>query len=88
MKQWWQMTDEELAADKNARRAKRIAYYNTFFGTDDGRDVLNDIRETCFNSQNIELICLYLNIRNNAGRTRETEKAMIDAEAQAIGIGE
>lgn len=46
--------------------------------------VLNDIREICYASGKIELIELYDLIRNNAGRTRYTEQAMIEAEARAI----
>jgi hypothetical protein len=81
---WWLLSPEQLALDENARLDKQQAYFTTFYGGSDNMQVLNDIREICYASGKIELIELYDLIRNNAGRTRYTEQAMIEAEARAI----
>ncbi len=93
MASWWKMTPEELADSPDEQLEKQIDYYNVFFGSARGRRVLADIRNMCYDSslgevELVALICLYRGIRMNAGGgTRETEKAMIDAEAKAIQIG-
>lgn len=78
------MSSDELADDKSAQLQRQIAFYNTFYETEDGKDVLSEIRRYCYSSQDINLIAFYLWIRDAAGRTEETERAMIDAEAETI----
>jgi len=85
------MSPEELVADEDAQLAKTVAYYNTFYGTEEGRQVLLDIQRLCNEGGNsaeatVALINLYNEIRLNAGADVTTEKAMIDAEAGAIKI--
>ena len=82
--EWWLLASEELEADEDARLAKQQAYFATFYGGIDNMHVLNDIREICFSSGKASLIEFYCELRRSAGRTRVTELAMIEAEAEAI----
>ena len=84
MEGWWLLSPEELADNYEARLAKQQAYHNFLFGSTECQVVTNDIRELCFSSGKVELIEFYNLLRNNAGRTRITELAMIKAEAKAI----
>ena len=91
--EWWQMTKEQLAEDADARLAKRLAYYNTFYGTVHGREVLVDIIQMCysFSSDPVAMLArieVVNRIRANAGATVDSDKAAIDAEAEAINLGE
>ncbi len=81
---WWLLSSEELQEDQDAQLAKQNAYFEVFYSSANGREVLNDIRELCYSSNNVELISMYNTIRNCAGRTRLTELNMIEAEAKAI----
>ena len=91
MDEWWLLEPSEMEVDDDDRCAKplarhnrQVAYFNTLFAETESRLVLNDIREICYSSDNVELISLYKTICNIAGRTRETELAAIAAEAEAI----
>lgn len=84
MEKWWLLSQEEISHDHKARVARQQAYFIFLYGSVESRIVTNDIRELCYSSGNIELIELYNLIRNIAGRTRLTELAMINAEADAI----
>ena len=91
MEEWWLLDRSKMKVDDDghcakplARHNRQVAYFNTLFAGTEARLVLNDIREMCYSSGNIELISLYAMICNIAGRTRETELAAIAAEAKAI----
>ena len=84
MSDWWLLDDIEIEKDLLAKHNRQTAFFNVLYATDEGRLVLNTIREMCYASNNIDLITLYYRIRNIAGRTRETELSMIAAEAEAI----
>lgn len=84
MTPWYELSEEELEHDEQARLEKQQAYLHTFYDELENREVLNDIREICYSSGKIELIELYCLIRKNAGRTNDTELAMIEAEGLAI----
>lgn len=87
------MTDEEAKqlADDIARQT---AFFNTLYGTDEGRQVLLWIRNYCYErfeldgshaSAALALIELYQEIRVNCGLN---EADVIDAEAETIKVGE
>ena len=89
--EWWlldrsemEVKDDGRCANPLARHNRQVAYFNTLFAETESRLVLNDIREICYSSDNVELISFYAAICNIAGRTRETELAAIAAEAEAI----
>jgi hypothetical protein len=76
--EWWQKTE----LDDEDRLARKLAYWNTLFGTDDGINVLLDIKDICYASDKMEL---YYEILRRAGRSTESQKAALEAEGQAIG---
>lgn len=88
MKQWWQMSADELAGDEDAQQARQVAYFNTFYGTDEGRQVLVDLKNVLYElasaRRNVGFVEVYQMIRASAGANNDTEKAMVDAEATAI----
>lgn len=86
---WWKMSPAEVAADPEALEARRIAYFNTLYGHDEGRQVLLDIMEMCYAGDvdpaaTLALIKLFNELRARAGIDKDAEKAAIDAEAAAI----
>ena len=93
-KEWWELTEEEMADDKHAQAARQIAYVNTFYGSREGNTVLLDIKRkatkdyTPYSSegsmalQAMESLITY--IRACSGANVTTELAMIEAEAGAI----
>ena len=84
MSEWWLQTEQEIQSDPIARHNRQVAVHRVLYSTEEGRLVLNMIRELCYESGNVEMIALYDTIRNIAGRTRLTELVMIEAEAKAI----
>lgn len=89
MTEWWRMSQEALAADKEAQQAKQLAYYNTFYRSDSGREVLLDLQHLCHaelgsSDSILARIELFNIIRINCGISVDSEKAAIDAEAKAI----
>jgi hypothetical protein len=95
-KEWWEMTEEELALDGQARVARQIAYVNTFYRNRESFIVLLDIKRMASRGYNeftsegaIAVLArktLIAEIRANAGCSCQTELAMIEAEAQSIVI--
>lgn len=87
-KQWFEMTESELVVDEEAQEAKRLAYATAFYGTEEGKQVMFDIRRCCYTARGGEsmlaLIGFYENIRECCGITEEKEKNVIDAEAEIV----
>jgi hypothetical protein len=87
--EWWKLKPEEL--DEEQAEARRLAYYNIFYGTEEGRQILLDIKKICYETSGLSSdavlarIALFVAIRANCGVNIETEKTAIDAEAKAIG---
>jgi hypothetical protein len=95
---WWEMTEEELAHDEEAQRARQLAYYNTFYGSNESRAVMLDIMRICYQIKDgcseftregacaiLAQIAIYQEIRARCGIC--DEKAVIDAEASTIIVG-
>lgn len=86
---WWQLSQEEIAQDEGAQEARRLAYFNTFYGHEEGRQVLLDVQQLCYAGADspeaaLARIRLYHEIRARAGIDRDAEKSAIDAEAKSI----
>jgi len=93
--EWYELSPEEFAADEEAQKARQIAYYNTFYASEDGRAVLFDILKfvNCrypdgqeYAIASLALIELYLYIRRCCGI--RSEKDVIDAEGGTITLGD
>lgn len=89
MANWWELTEVELANDPDALEARSTAYFNTFYGTDDGRAVLVDLGKLSYERKEsaaatLAGIELYHAIKARAGLTVDCEKAAIDAEGSSI----
>lgn len=88
---WWALSEEELAEDGAAQTDKTLAYYNTFYSTIEGRQVLLDLQRRCYESNDpvasVALITLYNNIRADCGVGVQVEMAAINAEARQLGAG-
>jgi len=89
MANWYDMTEKELAEDEEASIARQLAYANTFFGTEESRLVLADMRRYIYqNSVGLEplailaLVDFYERIRNISGLTDNRE--VIKAEASVL----
>ena len=97
-RQWYEMAEDEIDASAEARKARTFAYYNTFYGTDDGRVVLMDIARMCYDTTRrnpctsegalgiVALVELLYDIKVRCGLT--DEKATIEAEARAVILGD
>jgi len=92
MAQWWELTDNEIAENEEALLAKQSAYYNTFFGTEEGQQVLLDLKAHCYEAPQetaeaqLALIRLYYTIIVSCGGTIHSAKAAIEAEGNSIVI--
>ena len=87
--EWWQLSPEEISQSSDALKMRKLAYYNTFYATEEGRQVLLDIKRMCYNDSRspdglIAMIQLFHTIRGKAGLTVESDKAGIDAEAGSV----
>ena len=45
--EWWQLNEKELSSNGEAQAAKQVAYFNTFFGSDEAMQVLLDLTAEC-----------------------------------------
>ncbi len=82
------MNEQELAADEQALAAKQIAHYNTFYGSEHGRQVLYHLTNLCHQGKDdaemmarMRLLGL---IKENCGYTNETQMAAIRAESSHL----
>ena len=89
--EWWKLSPDELAKDEEAREAKRLAYFRTFYGDDYGMEVLFDLTNECFSPLNhydavetVALIRLLGTIKENCGFNADSQMAAIEAESKAI----
>ena len=91
MKQWWQIPECELTPETLSD--KRLAFYNTFYGSEEGRQVMLSIKEMCYKPQRtaeetLARITLFHDIRAAAGNDVDSAMASIEAEAKTIDLGE
>ena len=89
MANWWELSEHAIAADEDTAGERAAAYFNTFYGTEDGKRVLLDICQMCYSYNTsaegtLALVKLYQMIRSRAGVNPNVEKAAIDAEAEAL----
>jgi len=91
MADWWRMSEDELAVDAEARQEKCLAYYNVFYATPIGRQVLFDILNRTHakvpgrsSDASLTLVELYHYLRASAGID---EEIVIEAEAKSINFG-
>lgn len=90
MAEWFLLNPEEFASDEEAQKAKQLAYFNTFYGSEEGRQVMFDLMRLCNDITNkkpdavIAQLALYQYIRACCGITADKEKEIIDAEASII----
>ena len=87
--EWWKMSRGALNADKEAKQDRQRAYYNTFYGDEESRQVLLDLQRLCYTKtgntdMDVARIELFNIIRVNCGASIDSEKAAIDAEAKTI----
>lgn len=69
----------------------KISFYNTFYGAEDGKDVLLELARMCYQEQStaeatLGRIKLFQQIRVLAGVDAEVERRAIDAEAERIVV--
>ena len=85
---WWELDEEELAQDEEAREEKQAAHYNTFYATESGREVLLNLQRVCYAGNDpvaaVALIRLFNQIRADCGVNTFVEMQAIKAEAQYI----
>lgn len=85
---WWELSEGELAQNEGARELKQAAYFNTFYGSDSGREVLLDVQRACYAMNDpvasVALIKLVNQIRANCGVNTFVEMQAIKAEAKYI----
>lgn len=92
MSEWYELSEADLAANGEALKAKQLAYYNTFYASDESRAVLADLRRRCNSSGGMEPVAIlaiieFLSyIRASCGI--RSEKDVIDAEAETVSFGE
>lgn len=92
MAQWWELDKHELQLDEEALKYKRTAYWNTFYSTEEGQQVLLDIKSMCYESADLPavaqlaLIRLYHDIRACCGADVNSAKRAIEAEGSSIII--
>ncbi len=87
MTNWWELSPGQIDALSSNERL--LAYYNTFYASENGRQVLLDIQRMCFEKQenaeaSLALIALYGMIRAKCGVDLSVEKASLDGEAKLI----
>ena len=85
--QWWKLDEAFLASNAEAQAAKQLAYYNTFYGSVYGREVLLDVTRLCFQlmptaEATLARIRLLDQIKVNCGIGSEQEMAAIEAESK------
>lgn len=91
--EWWKLSPQELAADAEALQYRRLAYFNTYHASMQGRKVLLDLQRYCFGkfgaiehmkpehyAAALSLVQFYGYIRACCGVN--DEEAVIDAEAK------
>lgn len=89
LNEWWKLSQGELALDEPASQAKQRAYYNSFYASEEAKQVTLDLQRLCNSKTNdpvadLARIEIFNTIRANCGASIESEKAAIDAEAKAI----
>ena len=89
MANWWELSENSLAADEEAQEARKADFFNTFYGTDSGKNVLLALCSECYKEDSTPGACLarirlYNWIRAVAGVDVQAERAAIDAESKAI----
>jgi hypothetical protein len=94
MAEWWNLTPEEAGELTNEEKEvlvaeKQVAYFNTYYGSEHGRQVMADLMRKCYEvapgrtaEAALALIELYQGIRADCGIN--DEKAVIDAEMKTI----
>lgn len=87
--EWWKLSKEQLADDAEAQAAKQVAYFNTFYGSDEGRQVAYDLTHICFTPQTemagtLGRIALLGEIKANCGFNEDSQMAAIEAEGKSI----
>lgn len=89
-KEWWQLSEEVLASDAEAQAEMQQAFYNTFYATEHGRQVLLGLQRMCYSTNSpiasVALIALFNQIRANCGVNAFVEMQAIKAEAQYINL--
>lgn len=87
--EWYEMSEKEmLIADSETKELKRLTYHNVFYATEEGRQVLADLRRRAYSSGGlvpeavVAIIELLKYIRDCCGVTNE--KSIIDAEAEVV----
>lgn len=89
--EWWQLSPEEIAQNPEAVKLRKLAYYNTFYASEEGRQVLLDMKKMCYNNSLspdglIATIQLFETIRGKAGLTIDSDMAAISAEAGSVNF--
>ncbi len=85
--QWWQLDEAFLASNAEAQAAKQLAYYQTFYGSRQGREVLLDVTRLCSQlmptaEATMARVRLLDQIKVNCGIGSEQEMAAIEAESR------
>jgi len=85
--EWWKAKLGDL--DDDQKQAMQDAYYNTFYGDDEGRKVLLNLQRLCFENvstpeRTIARLEFLMHIKTSCGLDVESEMAAIEAEAKAI----
>lgn len=90
MAEWWELGEEELAANPDAIAEKQLAHYQTFYATEHGRQVMLGLQRMCYAANDpiasVALVKLFNQIRANCGVNAFVEMQAIKAEAQYINL--
>ena len=89
-KEWWELDNEELAGNPDAQTEMQLAFYNTFYATEPGRQVLLGLQRMCYGANDpiasVALIALFNQVRANCGVNAFVEMQAIRAEAKYINL--
>jgi hypothetical protein len=89
LSQWWEMPE----LDAEARLEMKLAFWNVFYGSAEGRQVMLKIKEMCYrpemtSKETLAKIRLFHDIRAICGNDVNSAMASIEAEGKAINLGD
>ena len=82
--EWWKANLGDL--DDDQKQAMQTDYYQTFYGSENGRRVMLNLQRLCFEDvttpeRTISRLELLIHIKTSCGLNVESEMAAIEAEA-------
>lgn len=89
MSNWWELSEEEIAEDSEARTERAADYFNSFYAEDGSKHVLMDIEKICYKRKadseaTLATIELFHQLKKRAGITITGEMSALSAEADSL----